>query len=171
VFSFRFNPLSKRPIIRVSANRKRAFCAAAKLAPTMTEINQFREAMTCSTKLMGEGLNDQALLLLDESIVQAVRQQDSLWIRVLCRHASVVANAMGNFQLEKQYNEQSLAVSPEDPITLYKLAGVALKLGEPEIAKHYATRCHEAILQSGDEIVKQGLLDMVLKDWPEVARK
>jgi len=26
VFSFRFSPLSKRPIIRVSANRKRGFC-------------------------------------------------------------------------------------------------------------------------------------------------
>ena len=127
--------------------------------------------MTSSTKLMGEGLNEQALVLLDEAIVEAVRQQDSLWIRVLCRHASIVANFLGNFHLERQYHEQSLAFNPEDPSALYGLAKVALKLGEPEIAKRYAARCHEAILQSDDEIVKQGLLGMVLKDWPEVARK
>jgi hypothetical protein len=137
----------------------------------MTEINQFRQAMTGSTKLMREGLNEQALGLLDKAIVEAVRQQDTLWVRVLCRHASVVANAIGNFQLERQYYEQSLVVSPDDPIALYGLAKVALKLGEHEIAKQYAARCHEAILQSEDGIVEQGLLDMVLKDWPEVARK
>ena|ERR1700691_3397622 len=137
----------------------------------MTEINEFKQAMTSSTKLMQEGTNEQALRLLDETIVEAVRQQDILWIRVLCRHASVVANAMGNFELERQYHEQSLAVSPEDPIALYGLAKVALKLGELTVAQQHAKKCYEAILRSDDEIVKEGLLDMVLKDWPEVARK
>jgi hypothetical protein len=136
----------------------------------MTEINQFRQVMTSSLKLMREGLNEQALGLLDEAIVEAVRLQDALWIRMLCRHASVVANFLGNLQLEKQYNEQCLSVSPEDPIALYRLAEVSLKLGEPEVAQQHAKRCYEAILRS-DDVVKEGLLDMVLKNWPEVARK
>jgi tetratricopeptide (TPR) repeat protein len=137
----------------------------------MTEINQFRQAMTSSTKLMREGLNEQALGLLDEAIVEAVRQQDILWIRMLSRHASVVANFLGNFHLERQYHEQSLAVSPEDPLALYGLAKVALKLGELEVAQQHAKKCYEAILRSDNEIVKQGLTDLVLKNWPEVARK
>jgi hypothetical protein len=46
---------------------------------------------------------------------------------------------------------------------------VALDQGQLEIAKQYATRCHTAILRCDDEILKQGLLDPLVKHWPDIA--
>jgi hypothetical protein len=52
------------------------------------------------------------------------------------------------------------------------LATVALDQGHPEIARQYAKRSHTAILQrDDDEVLKQGLLDLLLKSWPDIAEK
>jgi hypothetical protein len=77
----------------------------------------------------------------------------------------------GELQREKQYYEKSLSSSPENPRALFGLAKVAKDAGDIEIARSYAARCYEAILVSDDEIIKLGLTDMVLKNWPEVAKK
>ena len=120
---------------------------------------------------MGAGLNEQALGLLDDAIAEAMRQHESLWTLTLCHHAAVIADSLGNLQLQRRYYGESLASNSENPRALYGLADVARRLGEHEIAKEYAARSYEAILRSDDEIIRQGLLDLVLKHWPELEKK
>lgn len=115
--------------------------------------------------------HQEALKLLDESIAEAIRERQISWIRTLCHHAAVISNFMGNSQLEKQYCEQSLVFNAENPRALYGLAKIAREQGEVEIAKQYAARCHKAIIEGDDEIVKAGLLDLVMMHWPELGEK
>jgi Tfp pilus assembly protein PilF len=121
--------------------------------------------------LLQQNEYQEALRLLDESIAQAIRERQIPWIRTLSHHAAVVSNFMRSLPLVKHYYEQSLAFDPEHPSALYGLAKVASEQGEPEIARQYAARCYKAIVQGDNEITKQGLLELVVKNWPEVAGK
>ena len=91
------------------------------------------------------------------------------WIRTLCHHAAIVSRFTKNFASAQHYYEESLAADPENARALYGLATVALDQGQLEIAKQYATRCRTATLWSDDEILKQGLLDLLVKHWPDIA--
>jgi len=109
------------------------------------------------------GEHGKALKLLDDSIAEAKRDHDVSWIRTLCHHAALVSRFNENLTSAQHYYEESLASDPENARALYGLAAVALDQGQLEIAKQYATRCHTAILQCDDEILKQGLLDLMVK--------
>jgi len=89
----------------------------------------------------------------------------------MCHHAAIIAKFARDVQRERQYYEKSLSSSPENPRALFGLAMLAKDAGDLEVAKNYAARCYDAILVSDDEIIKNGLTDMVLKSWPDVARK
>jgi tetratricopeptide (TPR) repeat protein len=115
------------------------------------------------------GEYEKALKLLDESITEAIRENQVSWVRTLSHHAAVISKFAGNLQLVKHYYEQSLAFNPDNPRALYGLAEVAREQGETEIARQYAVRCHKAIEESEDETVKQALLELLVKHWPEVA--
>jgi hypothetical protein len=51
------------------------------------------------------------------------------------------------------------------------LAEVQRERGELETSRQYAGRCYKAIIEGNDEVMKQGFLDLVLRNWPEVAEK
>jgi Tfp pilus assembly protein PilF len=68
----------------------------------------------------------------------------------------------------KHYYKQSLASDPDNPRAWYGLASVALEQGETEMAKQYAIRCHAALVQSEDGVIKPGLLELLAKHWPDV---
>ena len=121
--------------------------------------------------MLQQGEYEHALKLLDEVIAEAVRQRQTSWIRTLCHHAARISYFKGDLQLQKHYYEQSLAYNPENAMALYGLARIAREQGEPEIARQYAARCHKAIVHGDDEILRQGLLDLVIREWPEVAEE
>ncbi len=133
--------------------------------------HRFRDAMSNSVRLLERDEHQEALKLLDESIAEAIQQRQISWIHILCHHAAVISNFMGDLQLEKHYYEQSLASNAENPMALYGLAKIAREQGELEIARQYAERCHKAIVEGDDEIVKAGLLDLVVMHWPELGQK
>jgi Tfp pilus assembly protein PilF len=138
----------------------------------MTESNKFRVAITDSLELVERGEHAEALNLLDQSIVKAKREHDVSWIRTLCHHAAIVSRFTGNFASAQRYYEESLAADPENARALYGLATVALDGGDLEIARQYAERCHTAVSRlENDDVLKQGLLDLVLKHWPDIAEK
>ena len=118
---------------------------------------------------MERGEHGEALKLLDDSIAEARRGRNVSWIRTLCHHAAVVSRFNENLASAQHYYEESLASDPENARALYGLATVALDQGQLEIAKQYATRCNTAILRCDDEILKQGLLGLVVKHWPDIA--
>lgn len=135
----------------------------------MTEQNRVKVAISNSLELVEQGKHEAALKLLDESIAEAVRENNVPWIRTLCHHAAIVSRFTENLASAKRYYEQSLNSDPENARALYGLATVALDQGEPDIAKQYAIRCRTAILQSDDELVRM-LLDLVVKHWPDLAK-
>jgi hypothetical protein len=138
----------------------------------MTEENQFRVAMTGSLKFAEQGKHAEALKLLDDAIAEAKRGQMASWIRTLCHHAAIVSRFSDNLTSTQHYYEESLASDPENVRALYILATVALDQGHLEIAKQYAKRCHTAILlRDDDEVLKQGLHELLLKTWPDIAEK
>lgn len=137
----------------------------------MTEENRFKIAITSSLKLVENGELEEALKLLDDSIAEAKRDHNVPWIRTLCHHAAIVSRFTENLTSARRYYEESLTSDPENPRALYGLATGALDQGELEIAKQYATRCHAAMLRCDDEVLKQGLLDLLVKHWPDIAGK
>jgi Tfp pilus assembly protein PilF len=137
----------------------------------MTEENRFKIAITSSLKLVENGEHEEALKLLDDSIAEAKQDHNVPWIRTLCHHAAIVSRFTENLTSARRYYEESLTSDPENPRALYGLAAVALDQGELELAKQYATRCHAAILRCEDEVLKQGLLDLLVKHWPDITGK
>jgi tetratricopeptide (TPR) repeat protein len=136
----------------------------------MGEENQFRVAITNSLKFNDQGENAEALKLLDDAIAKAERDGNVSWIRTLCHHAAIVARFNENLTAAQLYYEKSLGSDPENAKALYGLAAVALDQGHPEIAEQYAKRSHTAILRlNDDDFLKQGLLDLLLKHWPNIA--
>ena len=117
---------------------------------------------------MERGEHVDALKLLDEALADAIRERDVLWIRTLCHHAAIVSRFTENRASSKRYYEQSLASGPENARALYGLAAVALDEGDPVTARQYATRCRASLLQTDDGIWKQGLLDLIAKNWPDL---
>jgi tetratricopeptide (TPR) repeat protein len=137
----------------------------------MAEFNQFREALADSIALLNQEKNEEALELLDKSIVDAIGKHQIQWIRTLSHHAAIISNHIGNLRRVKHYYEQSLAFDSVDPAALYGLADLARRQGEVEIARQFAARCQKAIVEGNDEIMKEGLLDLVLLHWPELAER
>ena len=135
----------------------------------MTEQNRVKVAISNGLELVEQGKHEAALKLLDESIAEAVRENNVPWIRTLCHHPAIVSRFTENLASAKCYYEQSLNSDPENARALYGLATVALDQGEPSIAKQYALRCRTAILESDDELVRV-LLDLVVKHWPDLAK-
>jgi Tfp pilus assembly protein PilF len=129
----------------------------------MTPSNLYREAATKSITLSERGEYDEALKLLDESIAAAFRSREVNSICTLCHHAAILSRFAKDSQLAKGYYQQSLAARSDNPRALYGLATIAFDQGELETARHYAGRCCAALLQSDDETLKQGLLDLVVK--------
>jgi tetratricopeptide (TPR) repeat protein len=132
---------------------------------------RFRDAITSSLELEKRGEHAAALELLDQAITEAIREGDIPWIRTLCHHAAIMSRFIENWASAKRYYEQSLASAPENARALYGLAAVALDEGDPVTARQYATRCHTSILQCDDGILKQGLLDLIAKNWPDLVEK
>ena len=55
------------------------------------------QAMRQSLSVAKEGQPDEALRILDHAIAQASGEKRGMWVGTLCRHAAVLANAMGTF--------------------------------------------------------------------------
>jgi Tfp pilus assembly protein PilF len=92
-------------------------------------------------------------------------------VRILCHHAAVIARFIGNLDLAKHYYEQSLASNPENATALCGLARVYRDKGQPEVARTYAKRCHDALMRDDSDILKPHLLESLSVSWPEVTRK
>ena len=128
------------------------------------------DALVGSLDLWQAGHQQEALRLMDEVITEAIKEGDDSSAFLFIDHAAMLSpNGGRDRSILKHYYEQYLTSRPEHPRALYGLADIAIEDGQTEIAKQYAKRCYEAILQSNDHKIKRDLLDLVLERWPEVA--
>jgi tetratricopeptide (TPR) repeat protein len=129
--------------------------------------HRYRDAMTASAKL-AQADGDKALRLVDDAIAVAINENDNRWVVKLDHHAAIIATFLGKTELSKRYYQESLALSPENPVALYGLAKAARDEGDFGLAKEYAARCHKALIE-GEEFLRDARLEsleMLLKDWP-----
>jgi hypothetical protein len=108
--------------------------------------------------------------LLDDAIALAISEKENQWVLTLSHHAAVISTFLGKTELVKPYYQQSLSFSTENPRALLGLASVARKQGKLELAKDYATRCYQALMD-GDDFLKDARLETLLKQRPEVAKQ
>jgi hypothetical protein len=107
---------------------------------------------------------------MDDVIAEAIREGEELWAFAFIRHAAILnASGQPDRSLLKYYYEQYLTYRPENPRALYELADVAMQEGQTDMAKQYAKRCHQALLQTEDERAKKDLLDLILERWPKLS--
>jgi Tfp pilus assembly protein PilF len=138
----------------------------------MDDFNRLRGAVNGSVELWKLGQHQKALTLLDDAIAETIEEGGHCRsISTLCHHAAILCRSSGDFISVKRYYEQSLQHGPQNPLTLYGLAQVALEQGEVNLAKHFAKRSYVATVQGSDDWAKRRLLDLIVKQWPDVGLK
>ena len=80
--------------------------------------------MTASANL-AQADGEKALRLVDDAIAVAINENDIRWAVKLDHHAAIIATFLGKTELSKRYYQESLALSPENPVALYGLAKAA----------------------------------------------
>jgi len=118
----------------------------------MVAIDRLKNAINNSSELSVRGENRKALTLLDDEIANAVGENKSIWVCTLSRHASTIADQMGDLGLVRQYREQCLAHDPDNPLTLLSVAEVLDRQGEKASSKSYAIRAYQLAAQRGTEL-------------------
>jgi len=108
----------------------------------MAAIDHLRRVIDQSSELSKQGNNPKALELLDDEIARAVRESRGIWTSTLSRHASAIADQMGDLGLVRRYRELCLAHDPDNPLTLLSLAEVLDRQGEDTLAKEYAVKSY-----------------------------
>jgi hypothetical protein len=125
-------------------------------------------AMRQSLDLAGEGHSEEALRVLDDSIAEANEEKRGMWVGTLCRHAAVLAHAMGDVRREIQYAEQALPHADNERFALYNFAQLLLRGGEVARAEHYAKKAHQLALAQGTE-ADRDLVAALRKQWPNLS--
>lgn len=136
----------------------------------MAEPDPLRRAIRDSSELSKEGQKEKAIKVLDDSLAQAIRENRTSWVRVLCHHAAVIADSMNDLGLAQHYYELSLRYGPDNPTSLYGLASVLERLGQTELAKRYASQCYQVSLRGGTDI-DRGRIELIARTWPEIGEK
>jgi hypothetical protein len=78
----------------------------------MVAIDRLKNAINNSSELSGRGENRKALTLLDDEIANAVGESKSIWVCTLSRHASAIADQMGDLGLVRQIASNALLMIP-----------------------------------------------------------
>lgn len=127
--------------------------------------------MTESARLFEQADSGRAFELVDEAIAEAAKLGENSWVRTLCHHGAVIARFSENLELAKRYYEKSLASSPKNGRALYGLAFIAREQGDAESAKRYAAKCYQALSQDNEGFLRDEWMELLLKNWPDVADK
>lgn len=89
---------------------------------------------------------------------------------MLTRHPAVISEHIGDLNLARQYIEQSLQHSSDDPVAWYSLADTLSRQGDDELARQYAAKAYNLSLKRGQEGDKH-LIERLKKRWPEISPK
>jgi hypothetical protein len=110
----------------------------------------------------------QAFNMLDSGLQQATAENHVTWIRILCRHAAVVARIARDGRRQIRYTEKALPYATDYSFALYNFAQLLLSYGQADPAKGYATKAYELSTTAGTD-ADRDLAAAILKQWPEIA--
>jgi tetratricopeptide (TPR) repeat protein len=124
--------------------------------------------MQRSVELAKTGEIEQAMGALDGALAQATQDNRGIWIKIICRHAAVLAHAIGDRRREIQYTEQALPYARDYRFAVYNFAQLLLIDGQVGRAERYATEAYELSVAEGTE-ADRDLAAAILKQWPNIA--
>jgi hypothetical protein len=136
----------------------------------MAAIDRLKRVINQSSELSKQGNNAKALELLDDEIAHAIRESRGIWVCTLSRHASAIADQMGDLGLVRRYREQCLAHDPDSPLTLLSLAEVLDRQGEDALAKEYAVKSYQLSVRRDTEL-DRAVAESISKQWPEIGKQ
>jgi tetratricopeptide (TPR) repeat protein len=125
-------------------------------------------AMRQSLDLARDRQPEEALRILDDVIAQANEEKRGMWVGTLCRHAAVLAHAMGDIRREIQYAEQALPHADDHRFALYNFAQLLQRGGEVARAERYAREAHKLALPQETE-TDRDLIAAIRKQWPNLS--
>jgi tetratricopeptide (TPR) repeat protein len=108
----------------------------------MSDLERLKRIVQQGGDLSKLGQDEDALVLLDEAITEAVRNNQVMRVRILSHHAAVTSDSIGDRQRVRHYFEQSLASNPNNSRALFGLAKALHREGKTELAKQYADKCY-----------------------------
>lgn len=133
----------------------------------MEKEDEISSAMVRSTHLWRLGDRTQALKLLDDSIAEAARKNQTDWARGLSRHAALMCRLDGDLLSARLYSEQALTYGSDNPTALLGMATILLEQGEGEFAREYAAKCYDISLRGGTEL-DRSRIELIIRLWPEL---
>jgi hypothetical protein len=122
-----------------------------------------------SLQLVRTAQIEQAFVVLDAAITEAILEHQGEWIPTLCRHAAVLANAKGDRRREIEYTKQALPHAKDYRFAAYNFAHLLLRDGQVDVAQRYATEAYELSMASETE-ADRDLTAAILKQWPNIAK-
>ena len=125
-------------------------------------------AMKESLSRLKAGEDAQALNILDSDLAQAMEENQSTWVRLICHHAAVVAHHMGDRDREIRYEGQSLPYAKDYRFAAFSFAELLLRDGQRDLAQRYATEAYELSCTSDTE-ADRDLTAAILRQWPYLA--
>jgi hypothetical protein len=127
-------------------------------------------AMRQSLDLTRTGQPEEALRVIDEAIAEANKENRSMLVGTLCRHAALLAHAMGDVSREIHYEEQALPHTNTNDyrFALYNFAQLLLRGGQVGRAECCAMEAHKLALAQETE-ADRDLVAAILKQWPNLA--
>jgi hypothetical protein len=120
-----------------------------------------------SLEFMRSGKYEPALRLLDEAIAEAVQENRHIWVRILCRHAAVISQRIGDRRREIHYNQLRLPLAKDYAFAAYNFAQLLLSDGQVGRAEEYAAEAYRLAIAKETEDHRD-LAAAILKQWPSV---
>jgi hypothetical protein len=126
------------------------------------------EVIKQSVELAKTGDKEQVLVFLDGALAEVTPEnRGDSWTQVLCRHAAVLANAMGDRRREIRYTEQALPYAKDYRFAVYNFARLLLRDGQVYLAERHATEAYKLSLAGGNRSDRD-LVAAILKQWPNI---
>lgn len=133
----------------------------------MSNLDALTNTVQQAMELSLRDRKDEALDILDASILMAVEKNKAVWISVLCCNAAAIAESAGYFERAEQYIRRSLTLDPDNPLSLYTIANVLARQHRIDEAQEFATKSYRScLLQSGTD--SRSLMELILLRWPNI---
>ena len=133
----------------------------------MADLDVLTNTVQQAMELSLQGRKDEALVILDASIVTAIRESRTVRIAVLCCNAAAIAESAGYFERAEQYIRRGLALDPDNPLGLYTMANVLARQDRTVEAHEFAIKSYRScLLQGGAD--SRSLMELILLRWPGI---
>ena len=128
-----------------------------------------RTVVRQSVELAKLGQEQEALNILDNVLRDAVDEGRDTWVSILCGHAAIIADHMGDRTRQLHYQEIALPFARDYRFAAYNFAQQLLSDGQLDRAERYAVEAYE-LCASSEAQADRDLAEAILRQWPNAVK-